>query len=448
MNGSKLHYHDVLGTVEGLRRGITTGTCAAAAAKAAALSAARRFSAELAVECSIVHSDERPTAVIVTLPASGRAYGGREIEIPIEAVTHDGELFTAMVRKDAGDDDDITHNAIIGARVKIVDGTLSVTGGEADEMLFIAGGEGVGTVTKPGLRVPVGEKAINPTPKAMIRGELVPLLDELNKVRQKADAPRKTAPERRLGFEVEIFVPEGKRLAEKTWNPRLGIEGGISIIGTGGVVEPRSSKAFMATIAMVVKAASQRGTRALYLTPGYVGERYLLEKLRIPAEQVVTVGDHVGFAFKQCAHRGFKEIVFAGHIGKTAKIAAGLFNTHSKFGDARLETIAACAASCGASRSLVQTLLELRLAEEAVPLLRKQKLTKAFDVLAGRAESRLKEHVKKNDSGEKVKVEGPSIECILLNLDAEVLNSVPQKVQLPVEEDEGEKAGKGEKLSE
>jgi cobalt-precorrin-5B (C1)-methyltransferase len=274
------------------------------------------------------------------------------------------------VVKDSGDDPDVTDGIKVFSDVSWSD----------EGEVIIEAGEGVGRVSKPGLAVEVGRAAINPTPRSMIERDLTELLP----------------PER--GFHVILSIPGGEELAAKTWNPRLGIEGGLSIIGTTGIVEPKSTEAYTATIEAaigvaaeasgVAAKASASSTDPLYLVPGYVGERAVSERFQPPAETIVRIGDHVGFALEACAERAVRKIVLAGHVGKITKVAAGLFDTHSRAGDARLETLAACAAAEGAGPQLVEQLLDLKLAEAAVEPLEAVGLSGAFRRVADRAAAR------------------------------------------------------------
>ena len=336
-------YRKVLGSVDGMRRGYTTGTCAQAAVRAALI---------------LLMTGSPPDRVTVKLPKSSKEYSGTDIVIPVEFCRKEeseAEIgfhtwFHAGVVKDSGDDEDITHGSVIAARVRK----------QEIPAVSVTGGEGVGTVTSPGLPVAVGESAINPVPKRMILGEL-------NEALKFLQAEGYTG-----GLEAEIYVPEGKHLAEKTWNPRIGITGGISIIGTAGVVEPKSSTAYRASIGVVLNSIRRRGFDSIIITPGYVGERYLFHDMNIPEERVATVGDHIGWSFEHAAKLGFTRAILAGHIGKTAKIAAGIFDTHWKSGDARLETVAAWAGYEGADTGTLREILECRLAEESVPILERK----------------------------------------------------------------------------
>jgi cobalt-precorrin-5B (C1)-methyltransferase len=362
-------YREALGDVAGMRRGLSSGSCACAAAKAALLSILQ----------------EQPLSVVdITLPRGKEPYSGLTVSVPVEGAsptpftvadeesgvdnpaggpgkTRPEWSGEARVRKDAGDDTDITNGAIIGARVRLTDRS-----GE----IVIDGGEGVGRISSGGTPGRVGEAAINPVPRRMIRENLLPHLP------------------RGRGVEVELFVPRGRELAESTWNPRIGIEEGISIIGTKGVVEPKSEEAYKVSIKSVIVNFRKRGVRRWIITPGYVGERYLTA-LNIPMDRVLTVGDHMGYAIEEVVKAGADSILLVGHIGKLTKLGAGIFNTHWKSGDARLEVIAAYAAADGADPGTVRRILDLKLAEEAVPILKEQGLLSCCDAICRRINERV-----------------------------------------------------------
>ncbi len=325
-------YRDVLGKVEGLQRGFTSGTCAQAASKAAAQ---MLISGEICRDVSVVLK------------------GGLQLIIPVTGQVIGETSASCSVIKDSGDDSDVTHGKEFCAEVSYCD----------KQGIFISGGKGVGTVTREGLPIAPGQSAINPNPLKMIRRSLEPLL------------PKKH------GFNVVISVPEGEALARETWNPRIGIEGGISIIGTSGIIEPKSSKAYRASIALCLNVIRKEGANKVYITPGYVGEGYLKRDLHLRDEEIVKVGDHVGFALDSAVSQGFEEICLIGHIGKMAKVASGIFDTHSKYGDARLETVAAFAAAAGANQEDVLNLLNMTMAEASVAYLKGHGLEKTFDML-------------------------------------------------------------------
>lgn len=390
LNGSseiaKTDYVQVLGSVAGKRRGFTTGTAAAAAAKAAAAFAVTGL---------------RKDTVTVTLPKGKKEYSGAVLTIPVAFYKEENGWHHAGVVKDAGDDDDVTSGAVIAARVLL---------GEASAAVTLRGGIGVGTVTGPGLPVSPGESAINPVPRKMIVREVERLLSDAGRG-EKA--------------EVEIYVPDGEKLAEKTWNPRLGITGGISIIGTSGVVEPKSSEAYKASITSVIRVIAKQEPNNIIITPGYVGERFLFQHIGVSPAKTATVGDHIGWAFTEAARRGIGRGILAGHIGKCAKIAAGIFNTHWSRGDARLETIAAWAGHEGAPRELIGELLSLKLAEESVPLLLDAGFASVFTRIAEQCIRRLGEHLQ----AERKTGSDFHISAVILNLDGRPIAAVPETLK-------------------
>ena len=282
----------------GLRTGYTTGACAAAAAKAAALALAL---------------GRRVEEVELMLPTGVRA----RFRIHRQFSGED-EAFCSVV-KDAGDDPDVTDGAEICARVRR----------RKEPGISIKGGEGVGRVTKPGLEVPVGEAAINPVPRRMIAQAVEEVLGH--------DA----------GAEVEISVPRGEELARKTLNPRLGIVGGISILGTTGIVIPYSEDAYKACISLGLNVALACGCGEVVLTTGRRSEKFAQARFDLPEECFVQMGDFAGYALKECARKGFRKAVIWGMIGKLSKLAKGIFYTHSSASEVDLNFLAEVAGGCG-----------------------------------------------------------------------------------------------------
>lgn len=256
-----------------MKKGFTTGTASAAAAKAHA---------------TYLLSGKAPSDVAVLLPS------GEELTVKV----HSCSAEMASVIKDAGDDPDITHGALICAKV-----TPDKSGD-----IRITGGKGIGIVTKSGLQIEVGKPAINPAPQKMIRANLI-----------NAGVTSCT---------VEISVPDGEALAEQTFNSRIGIIGGISIIGTTGIVEPMSIEALTATIACEIDVQTENGAEEIFLVPGKIGEKHL-QKMQ-PDAQAVIMSNYAGFAIEHAVKKGVKKITLAGHPGKLAKIAMGYYDTHSK----------------------------------------------------------------------------------------------------------------------
>lgn len=350
-----------------LRKGYTTGTCAQGAAKAAAL---MLLTGRLQDRVEV----ETPSGVRLHLPVVDPEIG-------------DGYSRCGVV-KDSGDDPDTTHGAKICATVKF----------SPDSGVTIRGGKGVGVVTRPGLAIPVGEYAINPTPREMILREVSQLLPEDQ------------------GLEVTIWVPNGKELAKRTFNPKLGILGGISIIGTTGIVEPKSIDAYKASLSLQLDVLRATGYRKATLVLGYVGERYCKSVLGLPDDSVIKIGDHVGFMLEQCVKKGMEEVLLIGHIGKLVKVAGGQFDTHYRYGDRRMETIADYAAQDGASREIIETILQEKTAEATIRILRENGLMGIFDQIAQEVVSRANEFLK----------ERLNMRCIILSLAGEVLGSHPK----------------------
>lgn len=327
-----------------LKYGYTTGTCAAGAAAAAV---------------RILETDRMPEQVTVVTPK------GWHVDLTVLNPTKGEGWAEAAVRKDAGDDPDVTHEQLIVVRVsRNTEGTVRYYAGE-----------GVGTVTKAGLQIPVGEPAINPVPRRMIEAALA---DYVQTGR---------------GYDVTVSVPGGEALAQKTFNPRLGIVGGISIIGTSGIVEPMSEEALKESLAVDLGVKRAQGLDRIVLTPGNYG-RELGQTLKIPEAVVVKTSNFAGFMLDRAAEQGFTEILWVGHLGKLAKVAGGIFHTHSSIADGRLEVIAAWAGASGADRSVIQRLLESNTTEEAVAELETAGMLSLCDTLARRVSLRSEERAK------------------------------------------------------
>ncbi|MBI4962778.1 MAG: cobalamin biosynthesis protein CbiD [Desulfomonile tiedjei] len=261
-----------------LRTGFTTGTCAAAAAKAATI---------------VSEGVSAPAQVEIGLP------DGSRVTLPVEASGRGSHSAWAAVRKDAGDDPDVTDGVLVKAAVSWLD----------QEGFVIAAGEGVGTVTKPGLALPPGEPAINPVPRRMI----------MDAVREVTDR----------GVRVAISIPGGKELADKTFNPRLGVQGGLSILGTSGVVRPFSSSALRDALKCSLSVAQACKVTAPVFVPGRIGARAAGKHFRLSPEQLVEVSNEWGFMLDQAVPYDFERLLVLGHPGKLAKLADGNWDTHS-----------------------------------------------------------------------------------------------------------------------
>lgn len=317
-----------------LRRGYTTGSCAAAAAQAAA---------------RVLFGEEEPKTVKLTVPK------GLPLCIPVHSVQkYEGQAH-ASVCKDSGDDPDVTDHIEVVVSIQ-PNPTPGIT---------IQGGQGVGRVTKPGLEMPVGEAAINKTPRRMIR-------EQIELVQQEH-------PEwEGVGLLVTVSIPKGEEIAKKTYNPRLGIEGGISVLGTSGIVEPMSEKALTDSIRLELSMLKEAGHKTVLITPGNYGKTFLSEgefsSLAPIAPYAVKCSNFVGDTLDYCVQMGFDTALLVGHIGKFSKLAAGIMNTHSHYADGRLEVFTAHAALCGASRETLFALMQSVTTDEAIALLDREEI--------------------------------------------------------------------------
>ncbi len=307
-----------------MRRGYTTGSCAAAAAKSAAL---------MLLEDRIIES------VHLTTPA------GAELDLAVTEIERAPDHVSCGIVKDSGDDPDVTNGITVYARVTRTD---------EPGVISIDGGEGIGRVTKSGLDQPVGNAAINSVPRRMITRELVSVCEDHGYGG---------------GLEVIISAPAGAEIAKKTFNPRLGIVGGISILGTTGIVEPMSDDAVVETIRTELSMRAAEGRKSVLLVIGNYGADYIRDELHIDPETAVTTSNFIGDAFALAAEAGFRDALLIGHIGKTVKLAGGLFNTHSRWGDCRAEIFASHAGMCGADSSTVRRIMDSAMTDDMLSIL-------------------------------------------------------------------------------
>ena len=291
-----------------LRLGYTTGSCAAAAAKAAAY---------------MLLTGRRMERVTLATPK------GIRLELEVKEISMGPDAVSCAIEKDSGDDPDVTRGTLVFAEVS----RQEVPG------VAIDGGIGVGRVTKPGLDQPVGASAINSVPRRMIS-------EAVEEVRALTDS--------REGLKVVISVPEGEALAKRTFNPRLGIVGGISILGTTGIVEPMSEQALVDTIRVELRQRRESGAEYVLLTPGNYGSDFIRDGLGIDPSLPVQTSNFIGDALDICRELGLRGALLVGHIGKLVKLAGGMFNTHSRYGDCRMELL--CASE---ERALIRHLASL-----------------------------------------------------------------------------------------
>ena len=314
-----------------MRFGYTTGSCAAAAAKGAA---------------EILLGKQKIKEVPLMTPKGILLY----LEL-LDIREEDGAVSCA-VRKDAGDDPDTTDGILVFARVE----KLKDSGESAQPSILLDGGEGVGRVTRPGLSQKVGEAAINPVPRTMI----------LSAVRETAEKYQYKGK-----LKVIISVPGGEETARRTFNPRLGILGGISILGTSGIVEPMSEAALIESIRVEMAQKAAEGMEYLLVTPGNYGADYLKGHMDLPFEKNIKCSNYVGETIDMAVNMGIKGILFVSHIGKFVKVAAGIMNTHSHNADARMETLCACAIRAGAGLDCAKEILDCGTTDEALAVLKR-----------------------------------------------------------------------------
>jgi len=355
-----------------LRKGFTTGTCATASAKAAVLS---------------IIGQQKVEGIDVTLPK------GDSIKIKIESCKFNENTARCSVIKDGGDDPDVTHGAEI-----IVDVSINENIGQIE----IGGGEGVGVVTKPGLGLEINKPAINPVPKQMIK-------TNLNEVAK--DILSKN------GIKVIISVPKGKELALKTDNPRLGIVGGISILGTSGIVIPYSTASFAASIRQNLDVSLALGNDTVVLTTGGRSEEFSKTLVSLPEHCFVKMGDFSGYTIQQCAKKGIKKAYVVGFIGKLSKMAMGVKQTHVKGSKVNMSFLADLAKNSGANEEIIEQIKKANTARHVQEIIQENKLDEFFRKVCSKVYDQMAEY-----SENKVR-----LEIVLYDFDGSILTRYPEK---------------------
>ena len=311
-----------------LRCGYTTGSCATAAAKAAA---------------TMLLTGERVATVRIDTPK------GVVLELEPLEVELAEQYVSCAIRKDSGDDPDDTNGVLVFARVEKV----------AEPGVHIEGGVGVGRVTKPGLACAVGGPAINPTPRRMITAEVGSVMEQAGYSE---------------GLLVTISIPEGVEIAKKTFNPRLGIIGGLSVLGTSGIVEPMSEKALIETMYVEMRAQKVRGNKHLLVFFGNYGEDFTRDVMQLDLEGAVTCSNFVGELLDYAVFLGFETLLLIGHSGKLVTLAQGVMNPHSKYADCRTELFALEAMFHGASIEVGQEIYHCLTTDEVTKILKREQI--------------------------------------------------------------------------
>ena len=325
------------------KRGYTTGSCATGAAKAATY---------------MILTKETLETVNIDTPK------GIPLNLNVENVDINNVFAQCSIQKDGGDDIDATHKMHIYAKAELID----------SNEIIIDGGIGIGRVTKKGLGIEIGKAAINKTPISMIQSEVRKVIGDAK------------------GVKITIFAPEGETIAKKTFNPRLGIVGGISIIGTTGIVEPMSDEGWKKSLSIELEMKKAQGMDKVILVPGNHGEMFIKESLGIDSKYIVRTSNFIGYMLKEAQRIGFKKILMAGHLGKYVKIAGGIFNTHSKVADARNEILIANLALMNAPFELINKVNECLTTEEFIEILEDDKYKKykeIYNILSEKCKKRI-----------------------------------------------------------
>lgn len=324
-----------------LRKGFTTGAAAAAASKAAV-----KFLLGYDVNSVTIETKEG------------------EIEIPIhESKLTDNKALCSVI-KDAGDDADITNGALICSEVTL----------NKSKIINIAGGKGVGIVTISGLKVEVGNYAINPEPMKMIKTEVKKILPD------------------NFGADIIISVPDGEKLAKKTFNPRLGIIGGISILGTTGIVTPMSEEAYKEALFLQLDILSSKGIDKAIFIFGEYGKDFI-NLIDLPHSLCVTTSNFIGDMLDYANFKNFKDILIVGHIGKLVKVAGGIFHTHSKMADCRMEILTAYAGILGAVSSILNSLINCTTTSSAIKIIEQNGLEQIYDIVVNKIKFKAEQRV-------------------------------------------------------
>ena len=380
------------------RRGYTTGSCATGASKAAVY---------------MLITKNRINTINIDTPK------GIPLLLKVDNINISDTFVECSIKKDGGDDIDATHTMDIYARAEIVakndknKGYLTLkdidslsTNSECKSELYkfirVYGGTGIGVVTKKGLSVDVGKPAINPTPLKMINHEIRKLIgDNFESI---------------LGndkvLKITIFAPQGETVAKKTFNPRLGIVGGISIIGTTGIVEPMSDDGWKKSLSIELQMKKEQGLDKIILVPGNHGEQFIREKLNLDIKYVVRVSNFIGYMIKEAQRIGYKKILMAGHIGKFIKVSAGIFN--SKVADARSEILVANLALMGARYEFLNKINQCVTTEEAVELINNSEYREVYNILSNKCRERVKQYL--NEDSDDI-----DVEVIIFSMDKSLL---------------------------
>lgn len=342
-----------------LKSGYTTGSCVSACVKAALI--------------SLIENQEIETAEI-------EALNGEILEIPIKKIRKRKNFCTAVVEKYSGDDPDVTNGIDICVKVKIVKNFPEIERGYYFNNILVYGGRGVGISTKKGLQCSVGKSAVNPGPLKMIENSVKEIAENIK--------------DRDIKFEIIIYIPQGREKAKKTFNEKLGVVGGLSILGSTGILNPMSEEALKQSLFTELKVLKEnKGSDWVVFAFGNHGKKYC-EKMGLDTERVILMSNYVGFMFECAAELGFKRIILVGHIGKAVKLAGGIYNTHSRTADCRMEIFGANAFLAGEKSENIFKILNSNTVEEACEYVTEKKV---FQMIAEKAAKKCVEYTKCED---------------------------------------------------
>lgn len=339
-----------------LKSGYTTGSCVSACVKAALV--------------SLFENKEIKTAEI-------EALNGEQLKIPVKKIRKRNHFCTAVVEKYSGDDPDVTNGIDICAKVKVVKDFPNIKRGYYLDNILIYGGRGVGISTKKGLQCPVGKSAINPGPLKMLENTVKEFLQD-----------------RYIKLEIIVYIPLGKEKSQKTFNEKLGVIGGLSILGSTGILNPMSEEALKKSLFTELKVLKEnKGDDWVIFSFGNHGKKYC-ENLGLDMERVVLMSNYAGFMFECAAELGFRRIILTGHIGKAVKLAGGIYNTHSRTADCRMEIMGANAFLAGEKAENILKILNSATVEEACDYVTEKKV---FQMIAEKAAKKLIEYTRCED---------------------------------------------------
>lgn len=360
------------------RRGYTTGSCATAVSKGAVYML-------LTNEKIDTVNIDTPKGIYLSIPV---------VSSEIKKNEDTGEIYSiCSVEKDGGDDIDATNGIEIFAKATWVyedeiDKSEKNFSFEGDEFCVFSG-DGVGIITKKGLSIEPGRPAINPVPQKIIAKEVESVLKASG---ENVLNDKNSLDNRKKVIKITIFIPKGEEVANKTFNPRLGIVGGISIIGTSGIVEPMSDDGWKKSLSIELNMKKELGMDKIILVPGNHGESFISDRIG-ENSSVVRTSNFLGYMLMEAKRMGFKKILLAGHIGKFIKLSAGIFNTHSKVADARNEILIANLALMGASTELVRKIDACFTTEEATDIVYENGFGEVFDIICEKCKKRAEMHV-------------------------------------------------------